>query len=92
MEGVEKLDTMEDAESIIKNTRKAKTAVVIGGGITALELAEGWLPVDVKVHYFLRGDRYWSSVLDETESKMVENHLTAYWYYRFIISQNLVEI
>jgi len=74
--GVVKLDTMEDAESIIKNTRKAKNAVVIGGGITALELAEGMAASDVKVHYFLRGDRYWSSVLDETESKMVEKHLT----------------
>jgi NAD(P)H-nitrite reductase large subunit len=75
LDGVVKLDTMEDTESIIKNTRRAQSAVVIGGGITALELAEGLAACGVKVHYFLRGDRYWSSVLDETESKIVEKHL-----------------
>ena len=27
------------------------------------------------MHYFLRGDRYWSNVLDETESRIVEHRL-----------------
>jgi NAD(P)H-nitrite reductase large subunit len=31
----------------------------------------------VKVHYFLRGDRYWSNVLDEAESRIVEGRLRA---------------
>jgi NAD(P)H-nitrite reductase large subunit len=30
----------------------------------------------VKVHYFLRGDRYWANVLDEKESRIVEHMLT----------------
>jgi NAD(P)H-nitrite reductase large subunit len=29
----------------------------------------------MKVHYFLRGDRYWSNVLDEIESHIVEQRL-----------------
>jgi NAD(P)H-nitrite reductase large subunit len=29
----------------------------------------------VKTHYFLRGERYWSNVLDETESRTVEQRL-----------------
>jgi NAD(P)H-nitrite reductase large subunit len=29
------------------------------------------------VHYILRGDRYWSNVLDEVESHIVENRLTS---------------
>ena len=75
LEGVVKLDNMEDADRILKNARKARTAVVIGGGITALELAEGLAAIGIQVHYFLRGERYWSSVLDEVESKIVENRL-----------------
>ena len=75
LDGVVKLNSMEDAEKIIKKARKARVAVVIGGGITALELAEGLVASGVKVHYFLRGERYWSSVLDEVESRMVENRL-----------------
>jgi NAD(P)H-nitrite reductase large subunit len=72
---VVKLDSLEDVRQIIKIARKARTAVVIGGGITALELVEGLLRRKVKVHYFLRGGRYWGNVLDEKESRIVEKRL-----------------
>jgi len=75
LEGVVKLDHMEDAHHILKLARRRKTAVVIGGGITALELVEGLLSRGVKVHYLLRGDRYWSNVLDEQESRIIEHRL-----------------
>ncbi len=75
LEGVVKLDNMEDARRIIKLARGATSAVVVGGGITALEIVEGLAARGVRTHYFLRGDRYWSSVLDETESKIVEDRL-----------------
>lgn len=77
LEGVFKLDHMSDANLILKHARRGKTAVVIGGGITALELAEGLLARGMKVHYLLRGDRYWSNVLDEHESKVIEHRLQA---------------
>ena len=62
MDGVLKLDHMEDANHILKFARRGKTAVVVGGGITALELVEGLVARGVKVHYLLRGDRYWSNI------------------------------
>jgi NAD(P)H-nitrite reductase large subunit len=73
--GVIKLDNMDDARHIVKMTRNARSAVVVGGGITALELVEGLRARGVKTHYLLRRDRYWSNVLDETESRIVENRL-----------------
>lgn len=73
--GVVKLDHMEDARRILKLARRGKTAVVAGGGITALELVEGLRSRGVKVHYLLRGDRYWGNVLDEQESKIIEQRL-----------------
>ena len=75
LEGVLKLDHLADAKNIQKHARRGRTAVVVGGGITALELAEGLNAHGVKVHYLLRGDRYWSNVLDEQESKIVEHRL-----------------
>jgi NAD(P)H-nitrite reductase large subunit len=75
IEGVLKLDHMSDAKLILKHARRGKTAVVVGGGITALELAEGLLSRGMKVHYLLRGDRYWSNVLDEHESRIIEHRL-----------------
>ena len=74
-QGVVKLDCLEDARQIIRLARRARSAVVVGGGITALELVEGLLARGVKIHYFLRGERYWSNVLDEAESRTVEQRL-----------------
>ncbi|RME47042.1 MAG: NAD(P)/FAD-dependent oxidoreductase [Caldilineae bacterium] len=73
--GVVKLDTLDDARHILKLAKRDKPAVVIGGGITALEIVEGLLARGMQVHYLLRGDRYWRNVLDETESRLVEERL-----------------
>jgi NADPH-dependent 2,4-dienoyl-CoA reductase/sulfur reductase-like enzyme len=76
--GVVNLDNISDARAILHWARRAKAAVVLGGGITALEIVEGLVAQGVgRVHYFLRGDRYWSNVLDEQESKIVEHRLAA---------------
>ncbi len=75
LEGVVKLDNLDDARHILKFAHRRRTAIIVGGGITALELVEGFRARGLKVHYFLRGDRYWSNVLDETESHLVEHLL-----------------
>lgn len=75
LDGVLKLDHMSDAKLMLKHARRGKTAVVVGGGITALELVEGLRSRGMKVHYLLRGDRYWSNVLDEQESRIIEHRL-----------------
>jgi len=75
LQGVLKLDHLNDAKHIRKMAKRGRTAVVTGGGITALELAEGLRAQGMKLHYLLRGDRYWSSVLDEQESRLVERRL-----------------
>jgi len=75
LEGVLKLDHMAAAKRILKQARRSRAAVVVGGGITALELVEGLRSRGMKVHYLLRGDRYWSNVLDEQESRIIESRL-----------------
>lgn len=77
LNGVVKLDHLEDARGILKLARRGRTAIVVGGGITALELVEGLLARGMKVHYLLRGDRYWANVLDEHESRIVQARLQA---------------
>ena len=75
LDGVVKLDDMTDARDLIRRCRRAKTAVVVGGGITALEIVEGLRAHHVHVHYLMRRDRYWSNVLSECESNIVEEGL-----------------
>lgn len=69
------LDNLADAERILALARKARSAVVVGGGITALEIVEGLHEHCSTVHYLLRGERYWSNVLDEAESRLVLDRL-----------------
>ena len=75
LDGVVKLDDLDDARDLIRRSRGAKAAVVVGGGITALEIVEGLHAHGVHVDYFMRQDRYWRNVLSETESQVVEQGL-----------------
>ncbi|NNJ09774.1 FAD-dependent oxidoreductase [Chloroflexales bacterium ZM16-3] len=75
LDGVFTLDTLGDAKRLVRKANNSDQAVVVGGGITALELAEGLHARGVNVHYLLRGARYWSNVLDAEESHLVEDHL-----------------
>lgn len=77
LQGVVTLDTLDDARRIVGLARRARRAVVVGGGITALELAEGLAARGVETHYLLRRDRYWPNVLDPDESDLVEARLEA---------------
>jgi NAD(P)H-nitrite reductase large subunit len=75
LDGVFKLDHLSDARQIVKNARRGKIAVVVGGGLTGLELVEGLVARGMHVHYVLREDRFWSHVLDFQESKIIEQRL-----------------
>jgi len=75
LDGVVKLDDLDDARDLVRRSRSARAAVVAGGGITALEIVEGLRARGVLVHYFLRGERYWSNVLSENESRIIEEAL-----------------
>jgi NAD(P)H-nitrite reductase large subunit len=70
--GVLTLDTLDDVREVLRFSRRARQAVVVGGGITALEIVEGLCSRGLEVHYLLRKDRYWNSVLDLQESNLIE--------------------
>ena len=75
LNGVTKLDDLDDARDLIRRSRRARAAVIVGGGITALEIVEGLCARRVRVHYLLRKERYWGNVLSESESHIVEQGL-----------------
>jgi NAD(P)H-nitrite reductase large subunit len=75
LDGVVTFDNLNDAKDIVRRSRKAKAAVVIGGGITAMELAEGLRHQGVKTHLLQRGDRVWPRLFDERESSIIEHQI-----------------
>jgi NAD(P)H-nitrite reductase large subunit len=76
--GVVYLDTMDGTQELIQRARRRRRAVVIGGGITALELAEGLAHRGVKTHYFLRRNRLWSKVFNESEAELLEGRMRSH--------------
>lgn len=76
LDGVVYLDTLAGTEDLLKRVKTARRAVVIGGGITALELTEGLAHQHVETHYFVRKNALWSTVFNEVESKLLEERMT----------------
>lgn len=72
LQGIVNLYTLQDVRCILKLVKRCRTAVVIGDGIIGIELAEGLAAHGVQVHMFMLGDYLWPTVLDETESRLVE--------------------
>jgi NADPH-dependent 2,4-dienoyl-CoA reductase/sulfur reductase-like enzyme len=75
LDGVVYLDSLAETEQIIRKSGRRKTAVVVGGGITALEIVEGLLSRKVRVHFLLRKEHYWGRVLDPSESGIILKRL-----------------
>ncbi len=72
LDGVVTFDTLDDAKGIVAFSHRAKRAVVVGGGITALELAEGLQHRGVRTTLLQRGDRVWPRLFDPRESAIIE--------------------
>ncbi len=75
LDGVLTFDTLDDAKRVARVGRKAKTAVVIGGGITAMEMAEGLNHQGARTVLLQRGDRIWPRLFDENESAIVAHKI-----------------
>lgn len=78
LDGVITFDTLEDARNLLQRIRTARQAVVVGGGITAIEVVEGLAHHGVETHYLLRKDTLWSSLLNRTESGIIERQIVAH--------------
>ncbi len=75
LKGIVYLDTLDGTLALKKQTKRRRRAVVIGGGITALEMSEGLSHHGVDTHYFLRRDRLWGKVFNDTEASLLEKRM-----------------
>jgi NAD(P)H-nitrite reductase large subunit len=75
LQGVLTFDTLDNAKQVVNQGKKAKAAVVVGGGITAMELAEGLRHQGARTHFLQRGDRLWPRLFDERESAIIEHQV-----------------
>ncbi|MDX5418594.1 MAG: NAD(P)/FAD-dependent oxidoreductase [Hymenobacteraceae bacterium] len=75
MEGVQGLVTLQDLELLEKNTAGISEAVVVGGGLIGVELAEMLQSRGIAVTMLVREELYWQNVLPQQEAQLVTRHI-----------------
>lgn len=76
LHGVCGLYSLQDLQAIEVATRDISDAVIIGGGLIGIELAEMLSSRQIKVHLLVREKFYWSNVLPDNEAKLVSRHIS----------------
>ncbi len=73
--GVQGLYSYQDLELMEENTRGIKTAVIVGGGLIGVEMAEMLRTRNIEVVFMIRENEFWDVVLPEQEASLVGRHI-----------------
>lgn len=73
--GVQGLYSLQDLYLMEQNTNNISRAVIIGGGLIGIEMAEMLSSRNIPVTFLVREKSYWNSILPEEESQMVNKHI-----------------
>ena len=75
LHGVQGFYGLPDLESMSRDTQGIRHAVVVGGGLIGVELAEMLHSRGIHVTWLVREARYWQSVLPPEESALLAAHI-----------------
>ncbi|MCG9792243.1 NAD(P)/FAD-dependent oxidoreductase [Flavobacterium algicola] len=75
LEGVTGLYFKQDLENLEKWAPTTKRAVIVGGGLIGIELAEMMRARNIEVTFLVREDSFWNGVLPKGESQMINRHI-----------------
>ena len=80
LDGVQGLYSWQDLELMEKNTtnHKVDRAVIVGGGLIGVEMAEMLLSRGIKVTFLVREDRFWGGVLPKEEGELISRHIKSH--------------
>jgi len=94
LKGVQGLYSKQDLENLeiyAPNNKVCKRAVIVGGGLIGIELAEMLNSRNIPVTFLVRESSFWNSVLPEGESQMINRHIKNH-HIDLRLSTNLKEI
>ena len=78
LDGVQGLYSFQDLEKLEKNApnnKVCKRAVIVGGGLIGVELAEMLHTRNIPVTFLVRENSFWDIVLPKGESEMLNRHI-----------------
>ena len=94
LEGVMGMYHKQDLDNLEKqapNKDVCKRAVIVGGGLIGIELAEMLSSRSIPVTFLVRESSFWNGVLPEGESQMINRHIKNH-HIDLRLSSNLKEI
>ncbi|MFD2551081.1 NAD(P)/FAD-dependent oxidoreductase [Bizionia sediminis] len=76
--GVQGLYTKQDLETLeiyAPNNTLCKRAVIVGGGLIGIELAEMLLSRNIPVTFLVRESSFWNNILPQSDSALITNEI-----------------
>ena len=78
LKGVISLYSYPDLEEMERQTFGIKNAVIVGGGLIGVEMAEMLHSRGIQVTMLVKEKYYWSSALPQTDAKLIGDHITSH--------------
>jgi NADPH-dependent 2,4-dienoyl-CoA reductase/sulfur reductase-like enzyme len=75
LDGVHGLYHLQDLEAMERHSHGLQRAVVVGGGLIGVEMAEMFHARGIKVTFLVREREFWDNILPPEEAAMVSRHL-----------------
>lgn len=75
LEAVNGLYSLQDLEQMEKYSKGLKRAVIVGGGLIGLEMAEMFHARHIPVTMLVRESNYWNNVMPAEEAEMISRHI-----------------
>lgn len=76
LDGVHGLYHWQDLEAMERHSRGLRRAVIVGGGLIGIEMAEMFHSRHIPVTFLVREQSFWDIVLPPEESAMINRHIT----------------
>lgn len=78
LKGVQGLYHKQDLELMEQNTKGVQHAVLVGGGLIGVEMAEMLLSRNISVTFLVRENAFWSNVLPLQEANLISRHIRSH--------------
>lgn len=82
---------LEELEELAPNNKACKRAVIIGGGLIGVELAEMLSTRNIPVTFLVREKHFWNNVLPAEEAQLIDRHIREH-HIDLRLNTNLEEI
>ena len=91
LKGVSGLYSRQDLEHMERFSPGLERAVIVGGGLIGIEMAEMFASRNIPVTLLVRESDYWNNVLPAEESAMISDHIREH-HFDLLLGVNLEEI